>query len=157
MSRKEVLYESKPREVIQNIHRLPGRACRKGGVRKCWKSSNPSFTAKEWMGLFVKGVQWNLQQVKSFKNRKSTSKSDPDICCDGESSEQFHIWVCTHTGEDYDMDTNTDSSESDGRSDNKGGHLLQGYSQYILYYIILYWFADIFLRFIICRYTYADT
>ena len=39
------------------------------------------------MGMFVnpKGVQWNLQQVKSFKNRKSTSKSDPDICCDGES------------------------------------------------------------------------
>ena len=87
MSRKEVLYESKPREVIQNIHRLPGRGCRKGEVRKCWKSSNPSFTAKEWMGLFVKGVQWNLQQVKSFKNRKSTSRFDPDIPCDGESSD----------------------------------------------------------------------
>ena len=28
------------------------------------------------------------------------------------------------------MDTYTDSSESDGRSDNKGGDSLQGYSQY---------------------------
>ena len=76
-SRKEVLYESKAREVIQNIHRPPGRACRKGVgrvqipvllQRNGWDcSSNP------------KGVQWNLQQVKSFKNRKSTSKSDPDM------------------------------------------------------------------------------
>ena len=28
------------------------------------------------------------------------------------------------------MDTYTDSSETDGRSDNEGGHSLQGYSQY---------------------------
>ena len=40
--------------------------------------------------------------------------------------------------EDYDMDTNTDSSESDGRSDNEGGHSLQGYSQYnILHNFVL--------------------
>ena len=49
------------------------------------------------------------------------------------------------------MDTYTDSSESDGRSDNEGGHSLQGCSQYkTSINIIMHRFADIFVCFIIC-------
>ena len=42
-------------------------------------------------GLFIKGVQWNLQQAKGSK---STSKTDLYICCDGESSDWSHwnVW-----------------------------------------------------------------
>ena len=72
MSRKEALYASKAREVI---HRPPGRAGKIGGVRKVLEE----FKSQEWMHGIVKRVQWNLQHITSFKNRKSTSKSDPDI------------------------------------------------------------------------------
>ena len=56
------------------------------------------------------------------------------------------------------MDTYTDSSESGGRSDNERGQSLQGFSQYkTSINIIMHRFADIFVHFIICRYTYANT
>ena len=56
------------------------------------------------------------------------------------------------------MDTYTDSSESDGSSDNEVGHSLEGYSQSkTSVNIIIHRFANIFVCFIICRYTYANT
>ena len=61
-------------------------------------------------------------------------------------------------GEHCNMDTYTDSSESDGRSDNEEGHSSQGCLQYkTSINIIMHWFADIFVCFIICRCTYANT
>ena len=51
MSHKEVLYKSKAREVIQNIHRPPGRACRKGGVRKVLEEFKSQFYCKGMDGI----------------------------------------------------------------------------------------------------------
>ena len=54
------------------------------------------------------------------------------------------------------MDSYTDSSESDGRSDNEGGHSLQGYSKYNIVHNFALICRLIFTLYI-CRYTYADT
>ena len=43
---KEVLYESKAREVVQHIHRPPGRACRKASVRAVVEEFQSNYFCK---------------------------------------------------------------------------------------------------------------
>ena len=43
---KEVLYESKTREVVQHIHRPPGRACRKASVRAVVEEFQSNYFCK---------------------------------------------------------------------------------------------------------------
>ena len=75
MSQKEELYESKAREVIQNIRRLPGRACRKGCVGRVQIPRMDGIvfqTLKECSGT--------CNILKALKTGKApSSKSDSDI------------------------------------------------------------------------------
>ena len=78
MSRKEVLYESKAREVIQNIHRPPGRACRKGGVRKVLEEFKSQFYCKGMDGI----VRQTLKECSGTCNRLKalkTGKAPPNL------------------------------------------------------------------------------
>ena len=77
-SRKEVLYESKAREVIQNIHRPPGRACRKGGVRKVLEDFKSQFYCKGMNGI----VRQTLKECSGTCNRLralKTGKAPPNL------------------------------------------------------------------------------
>ena len=87
-SHKQVVYGSKAREIVQNIHRPSGRACRKGGVRKAMAE----FQSHYYFKGIEHSVRETLRECSGTCNRlrfkqNGSSKADPLLFCNGESSD----------------------------------------------------------------------
>ena len=76
-SRKQVVYGSKAREIVQNIHRPSGRACRKGGVRKVMAEFQSHYYCKGIEHIVretLRECSGTCNRLRVLKTRKAPPK-----------------------------------------------------------------------------------